>query len=236
MWLGMWLGQCLAAAICKAVLSQDFRSQWMDAVSVWPSSTACCRASLESSLPLRSRALYRCSDEVYALSVFKPEEAKFTSAITLAQQLVPPPPPEMKKQHSRLAPFFSRQWGSAADSSSSSSSSSDSDSVEEEEVQAKKRVAKTAQRALCEAKHQLKQTELEATKRKAEEEEAAAAALEAVKPKGSAGGNYSQELVDTYVHMLYGMSKDWCASGLRMGVLYSRNARLQQVGVLTGVG
>ena len=35
--------------------------------------------------------------------------------------------------------------------------------------------------------------------------------------------------VDTYVHLVYGLSKDWCASGLRVGLLYSRNASLLKV-------
>lgn len=41
---------------------------------------------------------------------------------------------------------------------------------------------------------------------------------------------FSQRYVDTYVHLVYGLSKDWCASGLRVGLLYSRNEHLQQVG------
>ncbi len=32
----------------------------------------------------------------------------------------------------------------------------------------------------------------------------------------------------TYVHHLYGLSKDWCASGLRVGCLYSENHYLQE--------
>eukprot|EP00887_Chlorella_sp_A99_P006622 scaffold3.g6622.t1 len=31
-----------------------------------------------------------------------------------------------------------------------------------------------------------------------------------------------------FVHLVYGLSKDWCGSGLRIGLLYSRNATLQQ--------
>lgn len=49
---------------------------------------------------------------------------------------------------------------------------------------------------------------------------------------GSSGtassSSYSQRQVDNYVHMVYGLSKDWCASGLRVGMLYSRNTRLQK--------
>ncbi|PSC76648.1 1-aminocyclopropane-1-carboxylate synthase [Micractinium conductrix] len=45
---------------------------------------------------------------------------------------------------------------------------------------------------------------------------------------GGSGTGYSQRAVDTYVHLVYGLSKDWCGSGLRVGLLYSRNARLQQ--------
>ncbi len=52
----------------------------------------------------------------------------------------------------------------------------------------------------------------------------------AVSDGGSGSGGYRQKAVDTYVHLVYGLSKDWCASGLRVGLLYSRNARLQQVG------
>lgn len=173
-----------------------------------------------------------CSDEVYALSMFKPEEAKFTSAITLAQQLVPPPPPEMKKQRSRLASFFSRQRSAAA-GDSSDDSSSEEDSDEEEEVRAKKKAEREAKKAARAAK---KAAAVEAAKKKAEEEEAARkaaeAAAEAAKVNGGlAPGFYSQEQVDTYVHLLYGLSKDFCASGLRVGALYTRNKRLQQVGV-----
>lgn len=66
---------------------------------------------------------------------------------------------------------------------------------------------------------------------------AAAAANAAAEPtngatttsSSSGSGIYSQETVDTYVHMVYGLSKDWCGSGLRVGLLYSRNQRLQQV-------
>lgn len=43
-------------------------------------------------------------------------------------------------------------------------------------------------------------------------------------------GNFEQIDVDMFVHLIYGMSKDWCASGLRVGLLYSKNAKLQQVG------
>ncbi|PRW59463.1 1-aminocyclopropane-1-carboxylate synthase [Chlorella sorokiniana] len=45
---------------------------------------------------------------------------------------------------------------------------------------------------------------------------------------GSGGGSYTQRQVNDYVHMVYGLSKDWCASGLRVGMLYSRNTRLQK--------
>jgi hypothetical protein len=41
--------------------------------------------------------------------VFKPEEARFTSAITLAQELVPPPLQPPQPQRSRLAALFSRR-------------------------------------------------------------------------------------------------------------------------------
>lgn len=66
---------------------------------------------------------------------------------------------------------------------------------------------------------------------------AAAGGSSSVADGHAAGGNgsssggqlYSQQRVDNFVHMVYGMSKDWCASGLRVGVLYSRNERLQQV-------
>ena len=35
------------------------------------------------------------------------------------------------------------------------------------------------------------------------------------------------EDVKSYVHVIFGMSKDWCASGLRVGCLWTLNARLQ---------
>lgn len=41
-------------------------------------------------------------------------------------------------------------------------------------------------------------------------------------------GEFPQEQVDLYVHLVYGMSKDWCASGLRVGLLYTRNQPLHQ--------
>lgn len=37
-----------------------------------------------------------------------------------------------------------------------------------------------------------------------------------------------EEDAHTYVHLLYGLSKDWCASGLRVGFLYSENKPLQE--------
>ena len=43
-----------------------------------------------------------------------------------------------------------------------------------------------------------------------------------------AAGAAAQADVDTHVHLIYGLSKDWCASGLRVGLLYSKNAVLQQ--------
>ena len=36
-----------------------------------------------------------------------------------------------------------------------------------------------------------------------------------------------QEDVKSYVHIIFGLSKDWCASGLRVGCLWTLNARLQ---------
>lgn len=39
---------------------------------------------------------------------------------------------------------------------------------------------------------------------------------------------FSQNLIDRYIHLVYGLSKDWCASGLRVGVVYTRNHPLQQ--------
>jgi aspartate/methionine/tyrosine aminotransferase len=96
------------------------------------------------------------SDEVYALSVYKPQGGKFVSAMTVAQQLV---------------------QAEAADAGAASDGQA-----------------------------------------------AAATAAD-----GSLAA-YSQAAVDTYVHLLWGMSKDFCASGLRVGVLYSRSTQLQKVG------
>ena len=39
-------------------------------------------------------------------------------------------------------------------------------------------------------------------------------------------GRLVEQQVHTYVHIMYGLSKDWCASGLRVGILISKNARL----------
>lgn len=114
------------------------------------------------------------SDEIYALSVFKPH-AKFTSAITLAQQLVRAP----------AAPAPAENGGAAAEGGANGAAAPPAAA------------------------------------------EAADGAAHAVQDGRS--GWYSQRLVDTYVHMLYGLSKDWCGSGLRVGLLYSRNRRLQQV-------
>ena len=41
-------------------------------------------------------------------------------------------------------------------------------------------------------------------------------------------GEFTQDQVDLYVHLIYGMSKDWCASGLRVGLVYTRNKPLHQ--------
>lgn len=39
----------------------------------------------------------------------------------------------------------------------------------------------------------------------------------------------SQELVDGLVHLVYGLSKDWGGSGLRVGVLYTRSPLVKEV-------
>ena len=41
-------------------------------------------------------------------------------------------------------------------------------------------------------------------------------------------GLVAESDANTYVHHLYGLSKDWCASGLRVGCLYSDNKHLQE--------
>jgi hypothetical protein len=92
-------------------------------------------------------------------------------------------------------------------------------------VREKKRAARVARR-------EARAAVAEAAKRRAEEAAAAAAAAGASAEAAAASDGtalYSQELVDTYVHLMYGLSKDWCASGLRLGVLYTRNRRLHQV-------
>jgi 1-aminocyclopropane-1-carboxylate synthase len=43
-----------------------------------------------------------------------------------------------------------------------------------------------------------------------------------------APGIVSLETARSYFHLLYGLSKDWCASGLRVGCLYSDNQPLQE--------
>lgn len=35
------------------------------------------------------------------------------------------------------------------------------------------------------------------------------------------------EDVQSYVHVIFGMSKDWCASGLRVGCMWTQNTRLR---------
>ena len=42
------------------------------------------------------------------------------------------------------------------------------------------------------------------------------------------GRGPTQAAVDSFVHLVYGLSKDWCASGLRVGLLHSRNKPLAQ--------
>ncbi len=155
-----------------------------------------CYVAFESGLHCSS-APFR-SDEVYALSVFK-EQARFTSALLLAQQLVGTP--------------------SAAASSSSAAAENGADGS-----------AAAADSTLVAAAA-------------AAEGNAAAASLASLSVadgsnggdgsgdgSSGSGGSYSQRQVDTYMHMVYGLSKDWCASGLRVGMLYSRNTRLQKVG------
>ena len=34
--------------------------------------------------------------------------------------------------------------------------------------------------------------------------------------------------VQSYVHIIFGLSKDWCASGLRVGCLYTQNTQVLQ--------
>ncbi len=41
-------------------------------------------------------------------------------------------------------------------------------------------------------------------------------------------GAVSVDVARTHFHLLYGLSKDWCASGLRVGCLYSDNEPLQE--------
>ena len=41
-------------------------------------------------------------------------------------------------------------------------------------------------------------------------------------------GEVSAEVAASFFHLLYGLSKDWCASGLRIGCLYSDNAPLHE--------
>lgn len=123
----------------------------------------------------------RCSDEIYALSVFK-EHATFTSAITLAQQLV-------------------------ADSAGGG--------AEQQPGGEAPAVTTVAADGAADAA--------------AADGGAEAAAIGGGDElAASSSGGVSQQQVDTYVHLIYGLSKDWCGSGLRVGVLYSRNAHLQQ--------
>jgi 1-aminocyclopropane-1-carboxylate synthase len=50
--------------------------------------------------------------------------------------------------------------------------------------------------------------------------------IAAVAADGVEAGMWSQEQVDTYVHVVFGLSKDWCASGIRVGCLHSCNRQL----------
>ena len=141
------------------------------------------------------RKVHYVSDEVYALSVFKPH-ATFTSAITLAQQLVAGGAGGMAggADGSQLAAAAAGADGAgepAADGSADPAAAVNGSSAAAESV--------------------------------------AAGEPAAAGDSSSTGGGYSQGLVDSYVHLIYGLSKDWCGSGLRVGMLYSRNARLQAV-------
>lgn len=148
-----------------------------------------------------------CSDEIYALSVFK-QQARFTSAILLAQQLVGEDASASAATGAAAAASGeAAAQGAPIDSAANGSSAAAAD---------------------------------EAAAATAPSEAAAVAAVAGLSladgGSGSGSDGYSQQQVDSYVHLMYGLSKDWCASGLRVGVLYSRNQRLQQVGGCSGCG
>ncbi|DBA72531.1 TPA: hypothetical protein ACH3X2_010289 [Trebouxia sp. C0005] len=49
----------------------------------------------------------------------------------------------------------------------------------------------------------------------------------AVLASGAEEHGLNPEDVKSYVHVIFGLSKDWCASGLRVGCLWTLNARIQ---------
>ncbi len=46
---------------------------------------------------------------------------------------------------------------------------------------------------------------------------------------GAAGGGSQAELIPLLLHTVWGLSKDMCASGLRVGVLHTRNHAVLKV-------
>ncbi|KAI7841266.1 hypothetical protein COHA_005039 [Chlorella ohadii] len=137
------------------------------------------------------------SDEVYALSVFK-QQARFTSALLLAQQLVDTPSAAAASNSSTAAENGADGSAAAAGSTPAAAAAADGDAA----------AASLASLSLADG--------------------GSGSSNDGSSGSSSSGGSYSQRQVDNYVHMVYGLSKDWCASGLRVGMLYSRNTRLQK--------
>ncbi len=205
---------CFSAGCSRRCLSRAWPSQCITLHTTaphWTASQGLCDlprrpqpipsfASLHTPWP---HGLAARSDEIYACSIFKPGGPPFVSAITLAQELVSP-----------------------AAASPASGPSDGADDRTDGAATIGPEAAAAAEPAAGAA----------AGAAAAAEGGGSGAAAEGGGGSRDAGGNgggrvrFTQKEVDTYVHLIYGLSKDWCASGLRVGLLYSRNQPLQLVG------
>lgn len=149
------------------------------------------------------------SDEIYALSVFK-RDAAFTSAIALAQRLVGEAAAGGEEAGSHVG--VNCPAASTAEASAGAEQGTGGEPASPEQSG-----AATARQPGAAAGPASGQVAAQPTEQQEQQGQ----------PAGG-GGALTQEDVDRFVHLVYGLSKDWCGSGLRIGLLYSRNATLQQ--------
>ncbi|GAB4823287.1 hypothetical protein N2152v2_010333 [Parachlorella kessleri] len=188
------------------------------------------------------------SDEIYALSVYKPGPQPFVSALTLAQQLV-------ARHSTAKAPLGAAADGHPSSPSPPSSSEAaaggaggaEAGSAAGASAAAAAAAAAVPGEAAAEAVGGLSRgtqpngggggagarsasSAPGGSEERSQGASAQAGAAPAPATDGSSSGaaSFSQQDVNAYVHLIYGLSKDWCASGLRVGLLYSRNETLQQ--------